>query len=46
MKFKFEISKLALEDLNIIWEYTAEQWSKPQVNKYYNYIMQAILDIC
>lgn len=46
MNFKFEISKLALEDLNNIWEYTAEQWSKPQANKYYNYIMQAILDNC
>lgn len=30
MKFKFEISELALEDLDNLWEYTVEQWSKEQ----------------
>jgi plasmid stabilization system protein ParE len=34
MKCKFEISELALEDLDNIWEYTVEQWSKEQANKY------------
>jgi plasmid stabilization system protein ParE len=34
MKLKFEISELALEDLDTIWEYTAEQWSDEQSNKY------------
>ncbi len=33
---KYEISELALEDLDNIWEYTDEQWSNEQANKYYN----------
>lgn len=46
MKFNFEISKLALKDLDDIWEYTAEQWSKPQANRYYKEIIQVIQEIC
>ena len=46
MKLKFEISEFALEDLNNIWEYTVEQWSKEQANKYYNEIFSAIDKIC
>ena len=46
MKLKFEISELALEDLDNIWEYTVEQWSNEQANKYYNEIFLAIDKIC
>jgi toxin ParE1/3/4 len=46
MKLKFEISELALEDLDNIWEYTVEQWSNEQANKYYNEIFSAIDKIC
>ena len=46
MKFNFEISKLALQDLNDIWEYSAEQWSKQQANNYYNEIIEVIQEIC
>lgn len=46
MKLKFEISELALEDLDNIWVYTFEQWSKDQANKYYNEIFSAIDKIC
>jgi len=46
MKFNFEISKLALEDLNDIWGFSAEQWSKQQANNYYNEIIKVIRDIC
>lgn len=46
MKLKFEISELALEDLENIWEYTVEQWSNEQANKYYNEIFSAIDKIC
>lgn len=46
MKLNFEISRLALEDLNNIWNYTLEQWSKEQANKYYNEIFSAIGKIC
>ncbi len=46
MKLNFQISTLALEDLDNIWEYTVEQWSKEQANKYYNDIFIAIGKIC
>jgi toxin ParE1/3/4 len=46
MKFNFEISRVALDDLDNIWEYTAEQWSIEQANKYYNEIFSAISKIC
>jgi len=46
MRPSFEISKLALKDLDEIWNYTAEQWSKHQANKYYKEILQAIKEIC
>ena len=45
MKFNFKISNLALKDLNEIWAYTAEHWSKQQANKYYREIIQAIQEI-
>ncbi|MBK9680040.1 MAG: type II toxin-antitoxin system RelE/ParE family toxin [Saprospiraceae bacterium] len=46
MKFNFEISKLALKDLDDIWEYTAEQWSRQQANRYYKELIQSIQEIC
>lgn len=46
MKLNFQISTLALEDLENIWEYTVEQWSKEQANKYYNEIFEVIDRIC
>lgn len=46
MKLNFEISKLALKDLDYIWEYTVEQWSKEQADKYYNEIFSVIGEIC
>ena len=45
MRFTFEISKLALNDLDEIWKYTAQQWSKQQANKYYKEIFQLINEI-
>ena len=46
MKLGYELSKLALEDLNSIWEYTAEQWSIEQANKYYKDIFEVVELIC
>ena len=43
---RFEISELALDDLDKIWEFTAEQWSNEQANRYYNEIFSAIGKIC
>jgi toxin ParE1/3/4 len=36
------ISEKAVEDLNNIWIYTAETWSREQANRYYNLIMDEI----
>ncbi|MCA6422415.1 MAG: type II toxin-antitoxin system RelE/ParE family toxin [Flavobacterium sp.] len=38
----FIISEKALDDLNTIWIYTAENWSIEQANRYYNLIMDEI----
>ncbi|OYU93387.1 MAG: plasmid stabilization protein [Bacteroidetes bacterium B1(2017)] len=39
---EFIISEKALDDLNNIWIYTAENWSVVQANRYYNLIMDEI----
>lgn len=36
------ISEKALEDINKIWTYTAENWSVEQANRYYNLIFDEI----
>lgn len=46
MKLAYELSKLALADLDSIWQYTAEQWTLEQANKYYQQIFEVIDDIC
>lgn len=35
-------SEKALEDINKIWIYTAENWSVEQANRYYNLILDEI----
>ena len=42
----YEISELALEDIDSIWEYTTEKWSTEQAEKYYKEIFSAIEFIC
>lgn len=39
---KYSISEKALEDINAIWNYTAERWSTEQANRYYNLILDEI----
>ena len=39
---EYIISEKALDDLNNIWIYTAENWSVEQANRYYNLIMDEI----
>lgn len=39
---KFELSKKAFEDIEDIWLYTAETWSKEQADRYYNLIFDEI----
>lgn len=38
----YVISEKALDDLNTIWIYTAENWSVAQANRYYNLIIDEI----
>ena len=40
---KYHISKSAIEDLNDIWLYTFNKWSKIQADRYYDLIMQEIV---
>ncbi len=46
MKLVYEISSLALEDLDSIWEFTRVNWSIDQADKYYFEILSAIDLIC
>tara|TARA_R110000868_G_scaffold174508_1_gene411245 strand:+ start:338 stop:637 length:300 start_codon:yes stop_codon:yes gene_type:complete len=39
---EYILSEKALEDLNNIWVYTAENWSVEQANRYYNLIVDEI----
>ena len=39
---EYIISEKALEDLNNIWIYTAENWPVEQANRYYNLIIDEI----
>tara|TARA_B100000378_G_scaffold272031_1_gene263245 strand:- start:11 stop:313 length:303 start_codon:yes stop_codon:yes gene_type:complete len=39
---KYELTNKAVTDLNGIWEYTLENWSENQADKYYD----MLLDIC
>ncbi|KAF2517657.1 type II toxin-antitoxin system RelE/ParE family toxin [Flavobacterium foetidum] len=39
---EYIISEKALEDINNIWVYTAENWSVAQADRYYNLILDEI----
>jgi len=40
--FTYILSEKALEDINAIWIYTAENWSVEQADRYYNVIFDEI----
>jgi toxin ParE1/3/4 len=42
---KFSFTKRALDDLMEIWDYTVEEWSENQAEKYYNLIMASCMDL-
>lgn len=46
MKFNYKISRLALEDIDSIWEFTVQNWSIEQAEKYYKEIFMAIDSVC
>lgn len=39
---KYRISKQAINDLNDIWSYTFQKWSKEQADRYYDLIIGEI----
>ena len=41
-KIKYRISKQAINDLNDIWVYTFNKWSKEQADRYYDLIIGEI----
>jgi len=43
---KYELSTFALEDIDLIWEYTIHKRSIKQAEKYYTEIFQTIELIC
>jgi len=45
-EMSFELSKLALKDINDIWLFTVEQWSVNQANIYYKQLFKSIDSIC
>lgn len=46
MKYQFQLSKLAILDLENIFTYTIEKWSIIQAENYYNFIQEEIKAIC
>ena len=36
----YSFSKLAVDDINVIWNYTYEQWSEKQADQYYNELIK------
>lgn len=41
-KLKYRLSKKAVEDLENIWEYTFDNWSVAQADRYYTLIIDEI----
>jgi toxin ParE1/3/4 len=42
---KYRISKKAVEDLSGIWEYTYDQWSENQAEKYYRMLIETFYEV-
>ena len=42
---KFSFTNRALDDLIEIWDYSSEEWSENQAEKYYNLIMASCMDL-
>ena len=41
----YNLTNNAVEDLSGIWEYTFENWSELQADRYYNLLLQSCQDI-
>ncbi len=46
MKLDYQLSRLANQDLENIWEYSFQNWSKKQADKYVKQIIIQIKKVC
>lgn len=44
-KAKYFLTHKAVEDLSDIWEYTYEEWSEKQANKYYKLLVESCQEV-
>ncbi len=42
---KYHLTNRAVEDLTEIWNYTFEEWSERQANKYYMYLLESCQEV-
>ena len=42
---KYYLTNLAVNDLAEIWEYTYEEWSEKQANKYYKLLLESCQEL-
>ena len=42
---KYRLTKKAIDDLNGIWNYTVDNWSERQADKYYNMLIDSCQNI-
>ena len=42
---KYHLSNKAVDDLSEIWEYTYDEWSERQADKYYNYLLSTCQEL-
>lgn len=42
---KYHLSNKAVDDLSEIWEYTYDEWSEKQADKYYNYLLNTCQEL-
>ena len=42
---KYHFTNKAINDLSLIWNYTAEEWSEKQADKYYNLLLLACQEL-
>ncbi len=42
---KYKLTNKAVDDLNEIWDYTADEWSEEQADKYYEMLLNSCQNI-
>ncbi|MET0759215.1 MAG: type II toxin-antitoxin system RelE/ParE family toxin [Flavobacterium sp.] len=42
---KYHLTNKAVEDLSEIWDYTYNEWSEKQANKYYKFLLESCQEV-